>query len=107
MRSAELLDVKRFPFAEFKSDAIEAGGDQIKVHGHLKLHGVRRPLDMDVKPLLVVHDAKSVQAAYDATATIDRQAFGVHWNQDLDVGGIVVGDRIRLHVRVEAIRFTG
>jgi polyisoprenoid-binding protein YceI len=45
-----------------------------------------------------------MRAAYEVRATIDRQAFGLHWNQDLDGGGLVVGDRIDLHARVQAMR---
>ena len=34
----------------------------------------------------------------------DCQTFGLHWNQDLDVGGIVVGDKVELTAHVEMIR---
>ena len=37
-----------------------------------------------------------MRAGYDVRGSIDRQAFGSHWNQDLDVGGFVVGDRVEL-----------
>jgi hypothetical protein len=35
---------------------------------------------------------------------LDRQAFGLHWNQDLDVGGVVVGDKVDIDARVEMVR---
>ena len=76
--------------------------------GILQLHGI-------------VHDV-SIQAEVGATATgadgrrrttytarsiVDRQSFGLHWNQDLDVGGIVVGDEIEIVARIEAVSRDG
>jgi polyisoprenoid-binding protein YceI len=37
-------------------------------------------------------------------ARFDRRGFGLRWNQDLDVGGIVVGDQVEVTARVELIR---
>jgi polyisoprenoid-binding protein YceI len=37
---------------------------------------------------------------FEARGTINRQEFGLHWNQDLDVGGVVVSDKIELHFTV-------
>jgi polyisoprenoid-binding protein YceI len=52
----------------------------------------------------VTRQGDVARASYEARGTIDRQAFVLHWNQDLDVGGVVVGDRVELRARVEAIR---
>ena len=41
---------------------------------------------------------------YTARGVIDRQSFGLHWNQDLDVGGIVVGDEVEIIAKVEVLR---
>jgi polyisoprenoid-binding protein YceI len=74
VRSEEFLDVARFPRAEFKSDTVEIREERVVIHGRLDLHGVV------------------------------RQAFGLHWNQDLDVGGVVVGDEIEILADVEVLR---
>ena len=44
-----------------------------------------------------------------AAATIlhQLQAFGLHWNQDLDIGGVVVGDEIDLEAEAEVVRPKG
>jgi hypothetical protein len=41
---------------------------------------------------------------YEAKARLDRRKFGLRWNQDLDVGGIVVGDEIEIVAHIEAVR---
>lgn len=50
MLSAEVLDVERYPEIRFVSRSIEASGDnRYGVGGELTLHGVTRPVRLDVK----------------------------------------------------------
>lgn len=102
IRSAEFFDVARFPFAEFRSDTIAALDDRRFVaRGPLALHGLNQPVELVVTPGPKREDAGITRAPYEVCATIDRQAFGLRWNQDLDAGGLVVGDRIDIHARVQ------
>jgi hypothetical protein len=39
---------------------------------------------------------------FTANGLVDRQELRLHWNQDLDRGGVVVGDEIELAIRVKA-----
>jgi polyisoprenoid-binding protein YceI len=103
VRSAEFLDVATFPVAEFESTAIEAREDHLVVRGLLRLHGVTRDVELEVRPRA---DAPTPQAVYSVRGKIDRQAFGLHWNQDLDTGGVVVGDEVALEAEVAVARST-
>jgi polyisoprenoid-binding protein YceI len=97
LRSPELLDAARFPRAELRSTGIALRGDgDAIVSGRLDLHGVTRDVE-----LAIVAEG---HAHYRASAKIDRQEFGLHWNQDLDVGGIVVGDNVEIAAHVEMVR---
>jgi polyisoprenoid-binding protein YceI len=104
VRSPEFLDVAQFPQARFKSTAIALSDERVRVAGILELHGVRHPVEMEVMVGPVTREGDVGRASYDASGEINRQAFGLHWNQDLDVGGVVVGDRVELRARVQAIR---
>ncbi len=106
LRSPELLDVSRFPRAEFRSTgvALRADGDAV-VSGRLDLHGVVGHVDLTViSQGTGARDKGVLQAAYLVHGRFDRQTFGLHWNQDLDVGGLVVGDKVELTARIEMIR---
>ena len=106
LRSPELLDVARFPRAEFRSTgvALRADGDAV-VSGRLDLHGVMRHVELTViSQGTWARDKGVLRADYAVHGTFNRQTFGLHWNQDLDVGGIVVGDRVELTAHVEMIR---
>jgi polyisoprenoid-binding protein YceI len=105
VRSPEFLDVGRFPPARFYSTAVEPADERIRVRGNLHLHGVSHEIEIEVVPGPISVDAGGVaRSVYTAHGVMNRQRFGLHWNQDLDVGGVVVGDRIEVSVRAELLR---
>ena len=106
VRSAEFLDTTRFPRAQFTSTDVALLRDgEATVTGQLQLHGISRYVELNVIAQRTwVDDHGLMRATYRAHGEIDRQAFGLHWNQDLDVGGIVVGDKVELDARVEMVR---
>ena len=46
----------------------------------------------------------NLRAAFTAKTTIDRQDFGLTWNQALETGGLVVGDRVDIEADIEAVK---
>jgi polyisoprenoid-binding protein YceI len=106
VRSAEFLDAARFPRAQFESTFVAPRRDgEAGVTGRLSLHGATRTVDLDVVAQRAWVDPDGLmRLTYTVRGRIDRQAFGLHWNQDLDVGGIVVGDKVDIDARVELVR---
>ena len=107
VRSAEFLDVARFPRAEFKSTNVDIPDGQVVVEGILTMHGVAHDVEMraDVEVGEAMADSDGRERTfYAARGVIDRQSFGLHWNQDLDVRGIVVGDEVEITAKVEVLR---
>lgn len=98
LRSPEFLDVERHPRAEFDSTSLEARDGRLVVRGLLRLHGITRDLELEIARV------DEEENLYEVRGTLDRQAFGLRWNQDLDVGGVVVGDEIQLTARVKLTR---
>ena len=41
---------------------------------------------------------------FTATGEVDREAFGLTWNQALETGGVLVGKKVRLEIEAEAVR---
>jgi polyisoprenoid-binding protein YceI len=104
VRSPEFLDVARFPRAELRSTHIDVRDARVTLHGRLEMHGVLGDVELDVEPAAVTATGGVDRARYAARGTLDRQTFGLHWNQDLDLGGVVVGDRIEIIAEVELVR---
>jgi polyisoprenoid-binding protein YceI len=82
-------------------------GDAV-VSGRLDLHGVTGGIELTViSQGTRAHENGVLPARYAVHGRFDRQAFGLHWNQDLDVGGIVVGDNVDLTAQVEVDPYRG
>jgi polyisoprenoid-binding protein YceI len=80
MKSPDFFDAAKFPTATFKSTKVTAAGDKkLSVAGDLTIHGVTKPVVLDVTingngP----HPMKKVAAAgFDARTTIKRSEFGI------------------------------
>lgn len=105
LRSPDFLDVESFPTLDFRTTAVEPAGAHWKVTGDLTIHGVTRPVVLDVEFVGVTADPWGGQrAVFSAGAEINREDFGLTWNQALETGGVVVGKTIRIEIEVEAVR---
>ncbi|MCW2036028.1 YceI family protein [Xanthomonas campestris pv. raphani] len=97
-----LLDAERFPDAHFLSTKVEASdATHAKVTGNLTLHGVTRPVTLDVTlNALKRHPLPPFRrtAGFSATATLSRAAFGV------DAWKSMIGDTVELRIEAEAVR---
>ena len=104
VRSSEFLDVERFPRAEFESTNVDLADGQVLIEGVLTLHGTAHDAELraTVGESRTDPDGRS-RTTFTARGIIDRQSFGLHWNQDLDVGGVVVGDEVEIEAHVEAV----
>jgi len=44
------------------------------------------------------------RAGFTATTTIERSDFGLKWNQALEAGGVLVGERVEVELEVELVK---
>ena len=64
-----------------------------------------RPVRLEVESLGRQKDPwGGERAGFSVKTTIDRRDFGLVWNQALETGGVVVGDRVEIGVEIEAVR---
>jgi polyisoprenoid-binding protein YceI len=107
LRSANFLDVGKFPAITFKSTKVEkAGKDGLKVTGDLTIHGVTKPVVLKVTgPSAAVKDPWGMtRRGVAATTKIDRKDFGVTYSAVLEGGGAVVGNEVNIELEVELIK---
>jgi polyisoprenoid-binding protein YceI len=106
LRSADFLDVEQYPEMTFRSRSLEpAGGDRLRIIGDLTIKGVTREVRLDVEQLGIAKDPwGNDRAAFSAHASVDRRDFGLTWNQVLETGGVMVGERVDIDMDIEAVR---
>jgi polyisoprenoid-binding protein YceI len=106
LRSDHFFEVEKYPTLMFKSTKVEqAEAGKLKVTGDLTIHGVTKPVVLEVEgPTSPVKDPWGNQrAAVNATTKINRQDFGVKWNAKMDNGGWVVGDDVDITIDLEMV----
>ena len=103
LRSADFLEVEKFPTLTFKSRAVErVGGDEYKLVGDLTIHGVTRQVALDVTSFGTLLDPwGNEKAGFNASTKIKRSDYGLVWNVALEAGGVVVGDEVKISIETE------
>ncbi len=104
LRSPDFLDAEKYPEITFKSTKIERQVDNDWLaRGDLTIRGVTKPVEVKVETLGVVEDPYVKQrVGFDATARIDRHAWGLVWNMPVP-SGLLVGEQVKIEFSVEAI----
>lgn len=102
--SPDFFDVAKFPTATFKSTKVQkAGKNKLKVTGDLTLHGVTKPVVLEVEGPTEAYKTPfgtTVRGVH-ATVKIDRKDFEIGWNKVLDNGGVMVGNEVSLELNAE------
>lgn len=109
LRSADFFDVERHPELTFRTTSVKAAGEnRLQIAGDLTIRGITRPVTLDAEFLGRAKDPwGNERAAFSARTSLDRKDFGLTWNQALETGGVLVGDRIDIEIEVEAVRQNG
>jgi polyisoprenoid-binding protein YceI len=109
LKSADFLDVEKYPAITFKSKKVEyAGGGESDVTGDLTIHGVTKEVTLKVEGPTPEHKDPwgNVRVGASATTKIKRSDFGLTWNAMLEAGGILVGDDLKIELEIEMIKST-
>ena len=104
LKSPDFLDADQYPTLEFASTAVRSVRGIYEVDGELTIHGVTRPVTLEVEATGVGKDPwGGTRAGFEATTRINRSDFGMTFNQTLETGGVLVSDRIDITLEVEAV----
>lgn len=105
LRSKDFFDVEQNPTIEFVSTNVtDATATSAKLHGLLTIHGVQKPVVLD----LALHgEGKdpwgNVRSGFTAKTTINRKDYGLTWNQTLETGQLLVGEEVEVTLEVEGV----
>jgi polyisoprenoid-binding protein YceI len=104
LRSADYLEVEKYPTMTYRSTAMRRADDSWVVDGELTLHGVTRHVPLAVEMNGFGPDPWGGQrAGFSATAQINRRDFGIDLTVPLDGGGVGVGDKVSISLEIQAV----
>ncbi|WP_030615602.1 YceI family protein [Streptomyces sclerotialus] len=106
LRNSDFLDVETYPELTYRSTGLEAAGpDRWTVHGDLSLHGVSRPVDLNLSYLGTGPDPwGGTRAAFSATAELHREDFKMNYNQVVAAGIAAIGTTLRVELDIQAVQ---
>ncbi len=106
LRSDDFFGVESYPTMTYVSRSVRAAGKgRYVVEGDLTIKGVSQPV-----PLELTFEGGGadpwggVRIGFSAKAELDREAYGLTWNQALETGGVVVGKKVAIEIEAEAVK---
>ena len=104
IRSGDFFDAAAYPTMTYRSTGLRAHGGRTYVDGELSLHGVTRPVTLELEVGGVTRDPYGyVRAGFSAQTEIERKDFGITIQMPMDGGGVVVGDKVKITLEIEAV----
>jgi polyisoprenoid-binding protein YceI len=105
LRSADFFDVDSYPELSFVSTGIEQDGDDFRLAGLLTVKDITKPVVFDLEFDGVSTDPwGNTKAGFSAETEINRKDFGLEWNVALEAGGVLVGDKVKIQLDIQAVK---
>ncbi len=106
LRGADFFDVAKFPTITFQASEltdVNAERNKGKLKGQLTMHGVTKPIIIDVRWFGIQKDPwGNLKAGFSGVTTLNRKDFGIEWNKALDAGGLLIGEDVKIELNLEA-----
>jgi polyisoprenoid-binding protein YceI len=105
LKSADFFNAEKYPKLSFVSSSLTpVSGSEYKLKGDFTMHGVTKPIELDVDFGGVQKDLYGqTVAGFEITGKIKRSDFGLSWSAVTEAGGLVLGEDVKLHINAELI----
>lgn len=104
LRSADFFNVEKNPKMTFTTTNIERKGEgEYNVTGNLTIAGVTKS-----ETISVTYEGSgvdpwgNVKVGFTADGSLNRSDYGLTWNSALETGGVLVGDKIKISLDIQA-----
>ena len=106
LKSPDFFDVENYPTMQFVSTRVEQDDTHNgRLIGNLTIKGVTHEVALDVEYAGVAKSPWGTESAgFSANGSINRKDWGLTWNQTLETGGVLVGDKINLEIELELVK---
>lgn len=105
LRSADFFDADQHKTMTFESTKVIAKGNEFELHGKLTIRGTTKDVVLYGENLGATKDPwGNDRMVFSAKGTINRTDFGLNWNQVLEAGGVLVGEKVELELDIQAIK---
>ena len=105
IKGGDFFDAAQFPTIKFRSTKVAAAGSGYKVTGDLTLHGVTKPVTLNVDAVSpeITDPWAGQRRGLTATANFNRKDFGMGWNVPAG-GGVMLSENVEVVLDLEITR---
>jgi polyisoprenoid-binding protein YceI len=105
IKSADFFEVEKYPTMTYRATGVRVEDGEYVLDGELTLKGVTKTVPLHLELNGFGPDPYGgTRAGFTATGELNRGDFGVSFNAPMANGGVVVGDKIALHLEIEAVK---
>lgn len=106
LQSPDFFDVANYPTMTFVSTRVEQiDAHNGRLYGNLTIKDISKEVVLDVEYAGVAKSPWGTESAgFSASGSLNRKDWGLTWNQTLETGGVLVGDKINLEIELELVK---
>lgn len=105
LKSADFFDAEKYPQLKFSAEKFEVAGDEGTITGEITMHGVTKPITLQVEFGGIVQDPYGqTKAGFTVTGKINRKEFGLSWGGVTETGGVVLGDEVKINAEIQLVK---
>jgi len=105
LQSPDFFDAERHPELTYSSNSIERNGDKLKIDGEITIKGHTEPVQITgVISEPIADPYGGTRYGLKLEATIDRDRFGINWNNPLPNGEPALSNEVVLTAELQLAR---
>jgi len=104
--SPDFFDAEKFPKLTFSATSFKKQNEgEYELKGDLTLHGVTKPVKLDVEFGGLAKDPwGNLKAGMSISGKINRKDWNLNWNSALEAGGVLVGEEVKLNIELQFVK---
>lgn len=105
LKSPDFFDVEKYPQLKFTGKKYDADGDEGKITGELTMHGVSKPVTLNVEFGGIVTDPYGqTKAGFTVSGKINRKDFGLSWGAVTETGNVLLADEVKINAEIQLVK---
>ncbi|MBU1368374.1 MAG: YceI family protein [Bacteroidetes bacterium] len=106
LRDEDFFEVATYPTIEFVGKKlVPVSGKKYTITGDLTMHGVTKEIELDVKYNGTIKDPwGNIRAGFKVSGELNREDYGLTWNNALEAGGVLVGEEVEIQINLELVK---
>ena len=105
LKSGDFFEAETFPTMTLVSTGIDKDGSDYVLHTDLTIKGITKSVDFELEFDGVSGDPwGGTRAGFSAEAEVNRKDFGLEWNVVLETGGVMLGEKVKIQLDVQAVK---